>query len=288
MRHVSSNGSSSVLTYNLFDTFRILVCSIASNSLFFPVLGVPCGRNCRCYYIQDMGNMYDCSAANLYNLPKNRDVLNNTNCQNFRNNKITVLSTIETYLKEIFHLDISNNSLRYMVSNKISNLKNLTWLNISNNSLKTLPRDIVTLTGLTQVWLSRNPFTCNCDMLWMVDWMTNFTTDPDSDVRVVQDYYQVKCEDGRPMYLLNPVQMGCFPKKLTLWQKILIGISITLTIVLVIAIIAINRRWNEVKWFMYLHFDILAKNDGEENMEDVESDILLSYRYPVHKLFTAA
>ena len=222
--------------------------------------------------------MYDCSAANLNTLPQNSDVPNNTNCQNFRNNKITVLNSNETYLKEIFYLDISNNTLEYIYGDKIRNLQKLRLLNISHNKLKTLPREIVNLTELTQVWLSRNPFTCNCDMLWMVDWMANFTTDPDSDVRVVKDYYLIKCRDGRPIHTLNPVQMGCFPKELTLWQEILIGISITLTIVLVIAIIAISRRWNEVKWFMYLHFDILSKNDGEENLDNKESDALLSYR----------
>ena len=228
--------------------------------------------------MQDKGNMYDCSASNLYTLPKNSDVPNNTDCQNFRNNKITVLNANETYLKEIIHLDISNNTLEYIFGDKIRNLQKLRLLNISHNKLKTLPREIVNLTGLTQVWLSGNPFTCNCDMLWMADWMANFTTDPDSDVRVVQDYYQVKCGDGRPIHLLDPVQMGCFPKEMALWQKILIGLVSALTIAFVIAIIAIGKRWNEVKWLMYLHFDILNKNDGEENLENKESDALLSYR----------
>ena len=197
------------------------------------MLPVPCGRGCRCRYIQDKCNLYDCSGANLDTLPPNREVPNITNCQNFRNNKLTILNTSETYLKEIFHLDISSNNLGYIVSDKISNLQKLRWLNISNNKLKILPRKIVTLTELDEVWLSGNPFTCNCDMLWMASWMNNFTIHPDSDVRVVRDYYHVKCEDGHLMKNLDQVQMGCFPKELTLWQKILIGIAIALTIVLV-------------------------------------------------------
>ena len=101
--------------------------------------------------------MYDCSAASLYTLPKNSNVPKNTDCQNFRNNKITVLNANETHLREIFYLDISNNSLRYIVSNKISNLKKLRWLNIWNNNLTELPGEIVTLAELAQVWLSGNP-----------------------------------------------------------------------------------------------------------------------------------
>ena len=223
-----------------------------------------------------MGNMYNCSGANLDTLPGN--VPNNTDIQSFRNNKLTVLNANETYLKEIIYLDISNNSIGYIFGDKIRNLHKLRWFNLSRNNLKKLPREIVNLTELTRVWLSGNPFTCNCDMLWMTDWMANFTTDPDSDVRVVRDYYKIKCGDGRFINTLNPVQMGCFPKELTLWQKILIGISAALTITFVIAIIAISRRWNEVKWLMFLYFDILNKNDGEENLEHTESDVLLSYR----------
>ena len=46
-----------------------------------------------------------------------------------------------------------------------------------------------------------------------------------------------------------------------------------------VAIIFISRRWKEVKWFMYLHFDVLDKNDEDEDLEIVEADALLSYRY---------
>ena len=98
--------------------------------------------------------------------------------------------------------------------------------------------------------------------------MANFTT----------DYYQIKCDSGVPLHELSAVQVGCFPKELPLWAKILIGVSVPATIAIVIAIIAVNRRWNEVKWFMYLHFDCLPKSDEPENLDDMEYDALLSYR----------
>ena len=112
-------------------------------------------------------------------------------------------------------------------------------------------------------------------MLRTRDWMESFNK---SGKRVVQDYQNITCQNGFHIDALDPVQMGCFPKELTLWEKILIGISATVTIGIVIAIIAISRRWNEVKWFMYLYFDVLDKNDGIDDLEGMGKDALISYR----------
>ena len=35
----------------------------------------------------------------------------------------------------------------------------------------------------------------------------------------------------------------------------------------------------QVKFFLYLHFDILDKNDGDEKLTDKFYDIFVSYRY---------
>ena len=107
------------------------------------------------------------------------------------------------------------------------------------------------------------------------NWMENFVI---SDVQVVRDYKQIRCDEGMLLKDLDPVEMGCYPKELTLWQKIFIGSSVCITIIFVIAIIAISRRWDEVKLFMYLHFDILYKNDGKENLDGIESDTFVSHR----------
>ena len=144
-------------------------------------------------------------------------------------------------------------------------------LDMSNNNLRKLPLRIQILKNLTYVGLSGNPFVCDCKMIWMKDWLNKFN-------RSMKSLSQVKCNQHTQIIKLDAVRMGCYPRDLTLWQKLLIGLSTSLTMMIVIAIITISKRWKEVKWFMYLHFDILDKKDGNEYLNNKESDALVSYR----------
>ena len=209
-------------------------------------------------------------------MPSYTEVPRNTNWVDFSNNQISQLYGNSSYLWQIRWLNLSKNHLQYIDDHLLDNFHNLGVLDLSKNSLKILPKTIVKLTKLREVWLADNPFTCNCSTLWMINWMRNFTTGT-NHVKIVKDYYYINCSNGEAVYKLDPVKMGCFPKNRTLWQKILIGLSVV-TIVIVIASIAISRRWNEVQWFMYLHFDYLGKNDGNENLVNKKFDAFLSYR----------
>ena len=71
--------------------------------------------------------------------------------------------------------------------------------------------------------------------------------------------------------------MGCYPHKLSIGEKITIGIFGALIVGIIIVVIAISRRWNEVKWFLYLHFNILDKQDNED-LTDKKYDAFVSYR----------
>ena len=174
-------------------------------------------------------------------------------------------------------MNLSNNVISDIKDELLENLEKgkIEVLDLRNNSLNRLPHRITNLSTLREIWFSNNPFICDCGMLWMKDWMGTFNK---SGKMVVQDYYALQCINGLgPIYDLDPVKMGCFPRGLTLWEKILIGLSVIIAIAIVIAIIAISRRWEEVKWFMYLHFDILDTSDTKEN-PDAENDALVSYR----------
>ena len=72
--------------------------------------------------------------------------------------------------------------------------------------------------------------------------------------------------------------MGCYPHKLSIGEKITIGIFGALILGTTITIIAVSRRWNEVKFFLYLHFDILDKNERDEDLTDKFYDVFVSYR----------
>ena len=70
--------------------------------------------------------------------------------------------------------------------------------------------------------------------------------------------------------------MGCYPHKLSTAEKATIGIFGALIVGIVIAIVAISRRWNEVKWLLYLHFNILDKSDNNEDLTDKKYDAFVS------------
>ena len=237
-----------------------------------------CGTRCQCYYVQDVGNTLNCSSRNLTSLPSNTEVPNITDYLNLSKNNINVLDGNQNYTRTIFGIILSNNTISDIKDEFLENLENgkIEVLDLRNNSLKRLPHKITNLSTLREIWLSNNPFVCDCDMLWMKNWMETFNK---SGKMVVRDYYALQCVNGLgPVYDLDPVKMGCFPRGLTLWEKILIGLSVIIAIAIVIAIIAISRRWEEVKWFMYLHFDILGTSDKKDDLEHAENDALVSYR----------
>ena len=237
------------------------------------MIRIPCNDQCECYYAQDKGNTFDCSSKHLKHLPPEHTVPNITDYLDLSNNTIDHLCGRQTYLQRIFGLKVNNGKINSICDEMLNILAKgkIRTLDLSKNNLRRLPPQIQMLRNLTEIELSGNPFVCDCNMLWMKDWLNRFN-------RTVKTLYRIKCNKDTPIIKLDAVKMGCYPKVLTLWQKILIGLSTSLTITIVILIIIISKRWKEVKWFMFLHFDILDKKDGNEYLDNKEWDALVSYR----------
>ena len=87
-------------------------------------------------------------------------------------------------------LDISSSNIVSIDKNMITEIrKNIKYLDISNNKLQYLPKEIQDTHNLTKLWISNNPYVCNCDMLWMRDWLI--------DAENVPDKWHVKCHSGK-------------------------------------------------------------------------------------------
>ncbi len=70
--------------------------------------------------------------------------------------------------------------------------------------------------------------------------------------------------------------MGClrFPS----WIGITIGIVV---VVILVAIIVVNRKWEAVKFFLFMRFNVLVNDDPPEEVDSLEFDAFVSFRYSV-------
>ena len=94
-----------------------------------------------------------------------------------------------SFLPHLTKLDISKNSLNNISMDFINVFtvcfSRLSVLDISHNSLVTLPRDIMNISSLKNLQLTGNSFQCNCENIWMKDWLNN------SDI--VKDSANITC-----------------------------------------------------------------------------------------------
>ena len=77
---------------------------------------------------------------------------------------------------------------------------------------------------------------------------------------------------GTPVYQLDNKVMECiFP----VWA---ISTIVASAVIIVVIIIILNRKWEAIKFFMFMHFDILHNNDGPENLDEMDFDAFITYR----------
>ena len=74
-------------------------------------------------------------------------------------------------------------------------LRNTTHLDLRNNNLKYLPESITKSDLSTKLWLSRNPYKCDCEMMWMREWLVGQNN--------VQDKEDIVCIKGKMKGILH-------------------------------------------------------------------------------------
>ena len=130
----------------------------------------------------------DCHNKKLTTFPKK--ILSNTEWLLLSGNNLGVIDTVPSYLNNIVHLDLSSSNVEEISHNIIKAvINNVQYLDISYNKLKKLPSNIVSVSNLTDLWISGNPFDCNCDMMWMRDWLL--------EAEKIKDKENVTCALGK-------------------------------------------------------------------------------------------
>ena len=243
------------------------------------------GQACLCFYnVTTRQNVQNCSSLNLQNLPPS--VPNLTDWLILENNNVRNLDIFHTYLETIIYLSLRQNKISSITTSFLGNLsksKSLKWLDLSDNKLKRLPPEVQELTSLEKIWLHSNPIHCDCDMTWMINWINNFATRIYRK-HVVRDYAQLKCHSGKmrgkPIYQLNEVDMGCYPHDWTLQQKLIVGLSISIGTIIIVAVVIVGlySRRGRFMLYYYLKMDTIPRDDQNEDLEDIEYDAFFCYR----------
>ena len=107
-------------------------------------------------------------------------------------NNLGSLNKAPDYLENITLLNLSSSNI-YEINENVLNVitQSVKSLDIRNNKLRTLPQSISISKAIktNEMWISGNPFECNCDMLWMKDWLL--------DTPFVQDKKNVTCSESK-------------------------------------------------------------------------------------------
>ena len=137
----------------------------------FSVVPRPCLYKCTCHSSPlDQASIFDCQNKGLTGLPEK--VLNDTDWLLLSGNNLGSLKKPMDYFSKISVLNLSSSqviSVDEMVMKAI--LENVQQLDLRGNKLKILPQIITKAKNATKLWISENPFECNCDMVWMRDWL---------------------------------------------------------------------------------------------------------------------
>ena len=131
-------------------------------SLLSTVFPQPCPHNCICYSSPyERANIFSCQNRSLDTFPET--VLEDTDRLLLSENNFGSLNKSPDYLKDISLLDLSSNNITE-INNTVMEviMKNVNSLDIRKNKLTTLPKSISKLNKTKRLWISDNPYECNC------------------------------------------------------------------------------------------------------------------------------
>ena len=213
-------------------------------------------------------NVYNCSSEFATELPASVPTF--TNELVVYKTNLTNLCQVVPYISSLSFLDVRRNNISKICKSFAQNL----GYNLVENKNRS--------SQLRRVMLSENPFSCNCDIIWMIKWLSNFTTE---ERHVIADYRNIKCSgglmNGKHIYLLNPIDMGCFPSKWTFQQKIGVGLGAGLAILMIIGLtFLVIKRSRDIRFFLFYYCKCFHVPGDERNepLQNMSNDAYLCYR----------
>ena len=123
----------------------------------------------------------------MSNLPET--ILEGTDWLLLSGNNLGSLNKAPDYLENITLLNLSSSKITEIDAKTTAvMIKYVRHLDIRRNNLRDLPQTMKTTNVTNELYISENPYECNCDNLWMKDWLTNASYVIDRD--------NVTCSNG--------------------------------------------------------------------------------------------
>lgn len=172
------------------------------------------------------------------------------------------------YTGFIKNLTVSDNKITYIDGEVIKEMEHLEKLDISSNQLKYVPKEIQRL-SFDDVKIDRNPFECDCDMIWMADW-TKLSNDPEAK--------QITCsfkDETKVIADLTEDDLECTIDKFIIIFSVISGLVVS---GIIAGIITAKRCPYETKVLVYKLFRIHPRDRYKVDFsEAMDYDAYLSY-----------
>ena len=185
--------------------------------------------------------------------------------------------TYISFPSNVTYIDLKHTKIRTFCSKTLNGIlhnSSVKWLDLSYNNISKMPIEFSTANNIEKLWLEDNPIFCDCEMIWMIDWLGN------EGKHIVQNSERITCvhgkEVGKPVYLLRPYDMDCYNGQAGMW--IAVG---TISIMIIFMVFALGPivHYVDLRWVVYKKFGILIGNpDENEIIDKMQFDAFLSYR----------
>ena len=76
------------------------------------------------------------------------------------------------------------------------------------------------------------------------------------------------------------MEIGCYPHDWTTEQKLIVGLSVSIGTIIIVAVVIVGlySRRGRFLMYYYLKMDTIPRDDKNEDLEDMEYDAFFCYR----------
>ncbi|XP_041477686.1 toll-like receptor 3 [Lytechinus variegatus] len=217
-------------------------------------------------------DLTSCSLATITSLV----FKNLTGLEELRLNSNKIVNISKHAFQNLHHLHdllLQYNRIRSIDKDLFKGTRSLKRLYLQNNQIFTITADMTMPPSLISLPISGNPFTCNCQLSWFMNWLrtTNVSLGHEDEIL---------CSSNSFSGLHNKPVWSFHPEEYCDINTILVsGVSIALVVVAFLCLVVYYKRW----WFNHKMFLLkLAVIGYDEITDDADPD---DYEYQLNIMF---